>query len=154
MSGRASGKLKAGEPPKAAGGTTAPVATTSSKVTSDFTGRFRLAKGVILLPLVTFDVPGAVVEMRGQYALRSETIDFTGNLFMDAKISDTVSGWKSLVAKLADPFFRKNDKTVIPLKVSGTRANPQFGVDVKKALTRNTPEAPARKIPKPPPKKK
>ena len=50
------------------------------------------------------------------------------------------------------PFFRKNGKTVIPLKVGGTRGNaPQFGLDVKKALTRDTPEAPARKMCRRPP---
>lgn len=147
LSGRASGKAgpaanaKRDDTPAAL----TPVAANTAKVSSDFTGRFRLAKGVLHLPLVTFDVPGAMVEMRGQYALRRETIDFTGNLFMDAKISETVSGWKSFVAKLADPFFRKNGKTVIPLKVGGTRNAPAFGLDVKKALTRDTPEAPATK---------
>jgi hypothetical protein len=130
----------------------APEANTARKVTSDFTGRFRVAKGVLALPLVTFDVPGALVEMRGQFAMRSEAIDFTGNLFMDAKISETVSGWKSFLAKLADPLFRKNGKTVVPLEVSGSRNKPEFGVNVKKALTRNTPEAPVSKGTKPAPK--
>ncbi|MQA28231.1 MAG: hypothetical protein GEU82_00120 [Luteitalea sp.] len=115
-------------------------------VTSDFTGQFSLANGVLSLPIVTFDVPGAIVEMKGQYGMRGETIDFAGNLFMDAKISDTVTGWKSFIAKLADPLFRKNGKTVIPLKVHGSRSAPEFGVDVKKALTRNTPETPAADI--------
>jgi hypothetical protein len=140
LSGRASGKataaVKPGKNDKPAAA--APVANSTARVSSDFTGRFRLGKGVLSLPLVTFDIPGAMVEMQGQYALRRETIDFNGTLFMDAK----VSGWKSFLAKLADPFFRKNGKTVIPLKVAGTRNAPAFGVDVKKALTRDTPEAP------------
>jgi hypothetical protein len=142
LSGLASGKKQAADTP---GGESA------DKVTSDFTGRFRLGNGVLHLPLVTFDIPGAMVELNGQYAMRPETIDFTGNLFMDAKISETVSGWKSFLAKLADPLFRKNGKTVVPLKISGSRNSPQFGVDVKKALTRSTPDAPAsRKLPLPP----
>jgi AsmA-like protein len=122
---------------------TSTVARPAENVTSDFNGQFKLASGVLALETVVFDVPGAVVEMKGQYDMRQETIDFAGNLFMDAKISEMVTGWKSLVAKVADPLFRKNGKTVIPLKVHGSRSQPEFGVDVKKALTRNTPEAPA-----------
>jgi hypothetical protein len=149
LSGRASGN-RAGEntPPvdsrraPAAAATSTAVRPAGNAVTSDFAGQFRLAGGVLSLSTVTFDVPGAVVEMTGQYGMRQETIDFAGNLFMDAKISDTITGWKSLVAKIADPLFRKNGKTVIPLKVKGSRNQPEFGVDVKKALTRNTPEAP------------
>jgi hypothetical protein len=63
-----------------------------AKVTSDFAGRFRLGHGVLALPNVTFDVPGAVVEMAGRYAMVPQTIDFSGNVFMDAKISETQKG--------------------------------------------------------------
>jgi hypothetical protein len=151
LSGRASGtKTTDVESPTSQATPTARVvsdtpsaARPAGNVTSDFNGQFKLARGVLALEIVVFDVPGAVVEMKGQYGLRQETIDFAGNLFMDAKISETVTGWKSLVAKIADPLFRKNGKTVIPLNVRGSRDQPQFGVDVKKALTRNTPEAPA-----------
>jgi hypothetical protein len=111
-------------------------------VSSDFMGRFKMDRGVLSLPNVTFDVPGAVVELSGRYAMVTETIDFTGNLFMDAKISETQKGWKSIVLKMFDPLFRKNGKTVIPLKINGPRNDPHFGVDVKKVMTRDTPEAP------------
>jgi hypothetical protein len=108
-------------------------------VSSDFTGRFKMQRGVLALPSVTFDVPGAVVELAGQYAMQSETIDFAGNLFMDAKLSETQTGWKAMVLKIFDPLVRKNGKTVIPLKISGSRNDPHFGVDVKKVVTRDTP---------------
>ena len=143
LSGRASGK---NGPNGNAVATSA--ATTPRTITSDFTGQFKLAKGVPSIPSVTFDVPGAIVEMKGSYGMHRETIDFAGNLFMDAKISQTITGWKSLIAKLVDPLFRKNGKTVIPLKVSGSRNSPEFGVNVKKALTRDTPEAPEVVAPK------
>jgi hypothetical protein len=108
-------------------------------VSSDFTGRFKMQRGVLALPSVTFDVPGAVVELAGQYAMQSETIDFAGNLFMDAKLSETQTGWKAMVLKIFDPLVRKNGKTVIPVKISGSRNDPHFGVDVKKVVTRDTP---------------
>jgi hypothetical protein len=104
------------------------------KVVSDFRGRFTLGKSRLALPIVTFDIPGAIVQLGGAYSLRRETIDFNGSLFMDAKISETMTGFKSLLLKLADPFFRKNGRTVVPLKISGTRNDPHFGLDVKRVF--------------------
>jgi hypothetical protein len=85
---------------------------------------------------VTFDVPGALVELSGQYALMQETITFDGNLFMDAKISQTVTGFKSILLKGVDPLFRRNGRTVVPLTISGTRNDPQFGVNVRRVFRR------------------
>jgi len=113
-----------------------------ASVTSDFTGRFKMQRGTLSLPSVTFDVPGAVVQLAGQYAMQSEAIDFAGNLFMDAKLSETQTGWKAMVLKIFDPLVRKNGKTVIPLRISGNRNDPHFGVDVKKVMTRDTPPPP------------
>lgn len=109
---------------------------TTPKVTSEFSGRFRLGNGTLALPDVTFDIPGAVVQLAGDYGLRRGTLAFDGNLFMDAKISQTVTGFKSLLLKMADPFFRRNGRTVVPLTVSGTRADPKFGVNVGKVFRR------------------
>jgi hypothetical protein len=115
MSLRATGKLaKAKEPAVAA-----PV------VASDFQGRFKLADGVLRIPTLVFDIPGAAVKLQGTYALRPQTIAFSGNLYMDAKISQTVTGWKSMLLKIADPLFRENGQTVVPLKITGTRAAPR-----------------------------
>jgi hypothetical protein len=107
-------------------------------VGSNFDGRFTLGNGRLALPTVTFDVPGALVELHGQYGMRREDIAFDGNLYMDAKISQTVTGFKSLLLKVVDPWFRRNGKTVVPLKISGSRADPKFGVDVGRALRRGS----------------
>jgi hypothetical protein len=104
------------------------------RVTSDFAGRFRLADARLALSSLTFDVPGAVVSLKGAYALRQETLAFAGELYMDAKISETIGGFKSLLLKVADPLFRKEGKTVVPLKIEGTRNDPQFGLDMKRVL--------------------
>ncbi len=47
-----------------------------------------------------------------------------------------MTGFKSLLLKMADPLFRKNGKTVVPLKISGTRNDPQFGLDMQRVLKR------------------
>jgi hypothetical protein len=119
MSLRASGKLDKAKQPA----TAAPVA-------SDFKGRFELNDGVLRLPALVFDIPGAGVKLSGVYALHRETLAFSGNLYMDAKISQTVTGWKSMLLKIADPLFRENGQTVVPIKITGTRAAPAFGMDV------------------------
>jgi hypothetical protein len=40
------------------------------------------------------------------------------------------SGVKSLLARLAQPLFRrKGGGTRLPIRISGTRSKPQFGLD-------------------------
>ena len=111
----------------------------SHRVGSNFEGRFTLDDSRLTLPTVSFDVPGALVELHGQYGMRKEDIAFNGNLYMDAKLSQTVTGFKSLLLKAVDPWFRRNGKTVVPLRISGSRANPKFGVDVGRVSRRGAP---------------
>jgi AsmA-like protein len=100
------------------------------QVASDFNGQFALANGVLSLPSVTFAVPGAGVQLAGQYALRPEEINFRGNLLMDAKLSQAVGGGiKGMLLKVIDPIFQKDGRTVIPIKINGTRQSPRFGLD-------------------------
>jgi AsmA-like C-terminal region len=122
-------------------------------VASDFSGRFSLGSGVLALPIVTFDVPGAAVRLAGRYGLESEAIDFAGSLYMDAKISQTTTGWRSLLLKMVDPLFRQEGRTVVPIKIQGTRNAPAFGLDVKRVFNRNDPMKPPPPKPKPAPQK-
>ncbi len=92
-----------------------------ARVRSDFQGRFKLGNGRLALAPLRFDVPGAVVQVTGQYALRSGTLGFAGQVLMDAKISETVSGWKSLLLKPVDPLFRKDGRTFVPVRITGSR---------------------------------
>ena len=107
-------------------------------VGSNFAGRFRLSNGHLSLPTVSFDVPGAMVEMHGQYGMKKEDIAFDGNLYMDAKISQTTTGFKSLLLKVVDPLFRRNGKTVVPLRISGSRSDPKFGVNIGRVFRRSS----------------
>jgi hypothetical protein len=101
------------------------------RVASDFRGKFKLADGRLALPELTFAVPGATVQLAGVYALKSETLDFKGQVLLDAKISQTVTGVKSVLLKVVDPLFKQKDGTgsVIPIKIGGSRRAPQFGLD-------------------------
>jgi hypothetical protein len=111
---------------------------THDRVASDFQGRFRLGGGRLSLPDVTFDVPGARVELAGAYGLKQETLDFKGQLLLDAKISQTTTGWKSLLLKVVDPLFKQKDGSgsAIPIKIGGSRSAPDFGLDVRRVFRR------------------
>ena len=79
-----------------------------------------------------FAMPGADVKLAGSYGMRSEKIDFAGHLLMDARISETVDGYKSWLLKPIDPFFAKDGRgAVIPIKITGTREDPQYGLNFR-----------------------
>lgn len=92
----------------------------------DLKGRFLLNQGTAEFPAMSFSIPGANLDLRGAYGLYSERLDFTGDLRLDAKLSQTFTGWKSLLLKPVDPFFRKHGKTVLPIRITGLRSDPKF----------------------------
>jgi hypothetical protein len=108
------------------------------RVASDFQGRFKLADGRLMLPSVSFNVPGARVELAGHYALKPETLDFKGQLLLDARISQTMTGWKSVLLKPFDPLFKQKDGSgsAIPIKIGGSRSAPDFGLDIHRVFRR------------------
>ena len=101
------------------------------RVVSNLRGRFTLKDGMLRFSELTFAVPGSTVQLRGAYNLRSEVMDFRGELLTDATLADMTSGVKSLLARLAQPLFRrKGGGSRLPIKISGPRAKPEFGLDV------------------------
>jgi hypothetical protein len=113
---------------------------THDGVLSDFQGRFELGHGRLKIPTVTFSVPGANVRLAGNYALKPETLDFRGTLGMQAKVSETQSGFKSLLLKVVDPLFKRpGGGSSIPIRIRGTRNNPDFGLDFGRVFKRDSP---------------
>jgi hypothetical protein len=103
------------------------------EVVSDLEGRFTLKDGVMTFSRLSFGVPGALIRLSGAYGLSDETMDFHGTLRMQAKLSQTVSGFKSILLKAADPFFSKDGAgAVLPIKITGTRQNPSFGLELRR----------------------
>jgi hypothetical protein len=112
---------------------------TKARVFSQFEGRFRLGNGALDLSPLTFGVPGAKVQLTGSYALKKETLDFGGTMTMDAKISQTQRGFKSLLLKAIDPIFRRSGGgSEIPFKIGGTRLDPKFGLDMRRVFRRGS----------------
>ena len=107
-----------------------PEAEATGHIGSNFTGTFRMGGGTLTIPAVSFNVPGATVRLAGTYLLDQETIDFSGTLLMDAKVSETVTGVKSALLKVVDPLFAKDGGgSAIPIRIGGTREAPDFGLD-------------------------
>jgi hypothetical protein len=97
---------------------------------SNLNGTFHLSDGVFTFPQLQFAVPGAHSDVSGQYSIDGNVFDFHGKLKLDAKLSQTTTGWKSVLLKPVDPFFSKDGAgTEIPFKVTGTRSEPHFGLD-------------------------
>lgn len=104
-------------------------------VVSQLGGRFRLRNASLTFSNLTFAVPGAVVQLAGSYHLETEALDFTGDLLLDASLRETTSGFKAFMARIIQPLFRrKGGGSKIPIRIGGTPAKPEFGLDVKRAL--------------------
>jgi len=101
----------------------------ADRVPADLRGTFSLADGLISFSQLQFQIPGTQVNLTGQYSLDGDRFDFHGKARLDAKLSQMVTGWKSILLKPVDPFFSKNGAgTEIPVTISGTKSEPHFGV--------------------------
>ena len=98
------------------------------KIKSHAEGDFELGGGVLTIPTVTYTVPGADIQLHGTYRTNGETLEFTGIAKMQATVSQMVGGWKGILLKPADRFFKKDGAgTEVPIYIAGTRDHPQFG---------------------------
>ncbi len=100
-----------------------------SEVPCAMTGEFDMAGGRILFPRLGFTIPGAEVELAGEYLFGPQTLDFAGEARIEARVSEmTKSRWKRWVLKPVDPFFaKKGYGTVSKIRITGTRDQPKFG---------------------------
>jgi hypothetical protein len=102
-------------------------------VHSQLVGQFVMGDGKLSFSKLDYTLPGATVVLTGEYSLDGEQFEFEGKMRTDAKVSQMVaSKWKSILLKPVDPFFKKNGAGAeIPVKVSGTRSAPKFGLDLR-----------------------
>jgi hypothetical protein len=104
-------------------------------VVSRLSGTFTLRSGTLTFSDLSFAVPGAIVQMTGTYNVKQETLDFRGSLLLDATLAETTSGWKAVLGTIAQPLFRRQGGgSKLPIRISGPREHPKFGLDVGRAL--------------------
>jgi hypothetical protein len=72
------------------------------------------------------------VNLEGVYSLDGQQFDFHGRVGTEVSLSRMVdSPWLSFLLKVASPFFRKKGGGAdIPVRISGTKSEPKFGLDV------------------------
>jgi hypothetical protein len=104
----------------------------AADVHSKMVGQFAMDHGKLSFSELNYTLPGATVALTGVYSLNGEQFEFSGKMRTDAKVSQMVaSKWKSILLKPVDPFFKKNGAGAeIPVKISGTRSAPKFGLDL------------------------
>jgi hypothetical protein len=104
-------------------------------VVSNLSGRFVMRDAAIDFSRLQFGIPGATVQLAGRYNIRQEWLDFGGDVLLDASLAEMTTGIKSMAARLAQPFFRRpGGGTKLPIRITGRRTQPQFGLDVKRAF--------------------
>lgn len=110
----------------------------SRQVASDLRGQFRLARSVLTLRDAAFGIPGATVRVAGSYGLSNESLEFDGTVRMRAIVSQAAGGRvKSVLLKVVDPLFRRDGAgAVLPIRIRGSRNEPKFGLDFRRALRR------------------
>jgi hypothetical protein len=102
----------------------------AANVASEMQGNFTLDQSRLMIDGLQYDVPGAQIAMDGIYSLDGEQFNFHGTARLQAKVSQMVTGWKSILLKPVDPFFSKHGAgTEVPIEVTGTRSEPHFGLD-------------------------
>ncbi len=103
---------------------------------SSMRGEVRLDHGVARFSSLAIELEGASAKLEGSYQLAGEQLDLHGDVWMEAKVSQTATGPKALLLKFADPFFKsKRGGSRVPIKITGTRSDPKFAVDIARKAT-------------------
>jgi hypothetical protein len=102
-------------------------------VSSLMSGQFVLNNAKMSFDKLYYSLPGADINLAGVYSLDGNELDFDGKVRTKAALSQMVATWwKSWLLKPVDPFFKKHGAGAeIPVKISGSRGSPKFGLDLK-----------------------
>jgi len=93
-------------------------------------GEFKMADESLTFRTLAFAIPGAAINIGGEFDLAEDKLDFHGALMLDARASETQNGWKRWLLKPFDPLFSKRGVgTFLHIKVNGSTRDPQFGLD-------------------------
>lgn len=115
------------------------------RVISNLAGHVDLRNATGSFTNLSLNVPGASAVMHGTYNLQSQAVNLHGTLKTDVELSKTTSGFKSVLLKPFDVFFkRKHAGAEVPVHLLGTYKDPQAGLDLPfKASSPADPKPPA-----------
>ena len=100
------------------------------RVLSNVKGHVVLRDAVAHLSNISFDVPGASARLNGTYKLKTDQIDFKGDMHLDTELSKATTGVKSFLLKVIKPVTAQNKQqgSIVSLKIEGTYDNPKYTV--------------------------
>jgi hypothetical protein len=91
-------------------------------------GVFNLENEKITFDSLSFAVPGSGIDLAGSFDMDRDVLDFHGTLKLDARLSQTMTGWKRWLLTPVDPFFSRNGAgTFLRIQVVGSSKAPKFG---------------------------
>jgi hypothetical protein len=100
-----------------------------AEVASQMRVGFALSNAMMMVDSLYYEVPGATVNLHGVYSLDGNIFEFKGRLRTEARPSQMVTGWKSLLLKAVDPFLAKNGAGLeLPISISGTKGDVKLGL--------------------------
>jgi hypothetical protein len=96
-------------------------------------GNFALDHAMLTISNLAYQIPGATVNLAGNYGLDGKTFNFAGTVQTEASASEMLTGWRHWVAKPFDPLLKKHGAGLeVPVKITGTKSDMKFGVDMGK----------------------
>ena len=109
-------------------------------VASQLATKFVLRDGVFTYQGLSFDVQGASVKLDGTHSLRAKTVDLSGVVLLNATVSQTQTGFRSLLLKPFDALFKKNGAgTRLVITVAGTQNQPKIALQLGPTLKGEAP---------------
>jgi hypothetical protein len=100
-------------------------------IVSNLSGHVELRRAVATLSDISFEVPGALANMHGTFNLENHKVDLHGTLKTEAEFSHMTTGFKSVLLKPFNVFFKKKHAgAVVPAHLIGTYEHPETGVDI------------------------
>lgn len=106
---------------------------TIQDVPADLRGAFVLRDSALTFSKLQFAIPGVNAIVRGSYGLMGGSVDFTGEVLLQAHVSETMTGAKRVLLKPVDPLFaRHNAGTYLPVNITGNREHPNIKLDLGK----------------------
>lgn len=104
-------------------------------VASRMATQFTLDDGVFTYRNLSFTVQGAAIRVNGTHSLKSKAVSLSGEVLLNAKPSQTLTGVKSWLLKPFDPLFRlKGSGTRLFIKVAGTQDEPKVDVELRRSM--------------------
>jgi hypothetical protein len=98
-----------------------------AEVRSQMAVDFSLTHGLVTVPSLHYEIPGAKVDLDGVYSMDGNVFEFKGHVQTDATASQMVTGWKSILLKPIDPMFKKHGAGLeLPIEISGTHGDFQM----------------------------